>query len=659
MNISTNADAEIRLPRVPDALPMKINLNHRCKILILLAILANSVGMFFPCLHSMFSPYYGSIAKHIAITNNWTDLVFEGHDWLDKPHFPFWITATSFKIFGINSFAYILPGFIFHLIGIYYTYRIARFWYSKEVGVLAALFTASAMHLMLSSIDVRAEAFLIGEIMGACYYWLKYDSETKLKYLLCGAIFTALAVMTKGIFVLITIVSGLVILWLYQKRLRNIVSFKWLIALGLSFVFIAPELIALYAQFDAQPDKVVFGMTHVSGIRWFFWDSQFGRFFNTGPIAVNHTQDMHYLFFVYTFFWAYLPWWPMFFAAIWLAIKSVIPNNNTPTTNFELGTHTKNTSASIFLFASFFITFIVFSVTKFQIDHYTNILFPFASIICANWLITIISGRHSIPESNKSESRTFSAPQSISTAETNFASESANIFSSEHGMLVNNSSITTKSKRPLIYWIETGIAILLLTLVTVLSCKVLSGIYLIAILGLVGIAIIFFLSITKSSWVLKTIAYPTIAISITFIFAMFVNGVEYAKYDAGYQMAKYLNQKSNIEVVGYQIDLLSLDFNSKNPFTLIPNPANTTVNSSQTVIALMRSSSGNLHKPIYLVTMLNNQDKILNLFPGSSVDRIFTGTSIETYLRNCTQKQQLEKKLDKYVIIAISNNKPK
>lgn len=49
-------------------------------------------------------------------------------------------------------------------------------------------------------------------------------------------------------------------------------------------IFISPELICLYIQFDSHPEKIVFGNTHVSGIRFFFWDSQFGRFFNTGPI---------------------------------------------------------------------------------------------------------------------------------------------------------------------------------------------------------------------------------------------------------------------------------------------------------------------------------------------------------------------------------------
>ena len=158
-------------------------LSSTAKILIIIAVLASTVGMFFPSVSSMFTPYYGSIAKHIVVTNNWTDLVLSGHDWLDKPHLPFWLTALSYKVFGINAFAYILPGFIFNLIGVYYTYRLARLWYSKEVGILAALFTVTALHIMLSSIDVRAEAYLLGEIMPACYYWLKFDRQSKLKYL--------------------------------------------------------------------------------------------------------------------------------------------------------------------------------------------------------------------------------------------------------------------------------------------------------------------------------------------------------------------------------------------------------------------------------------------------------------------------------------------
>lgn len=566
------------------------SINLQIKLLILLAIIANATGMFFPCLKSMFSPYYGSIAKHIALTNNWSDLVLSGHDWLDKPHFPFWITAISFKIFGINSFAYILPGFIFNLIGVYYTYRLARLWYNKETGLVAALFTITALHIMLSSIDVRAEAFLIGQIIPACYYWLKYDQKSKLKYLILGAFFTALAMMTKGIFTLVTITSGIIALWIVQKRLHTILKPKWIIAIILAFLFIAPEIIALYQQFDSQPQKIIFGLTHVSGIKWFFWGSQFGRFFNTGPISVNHTEDMRYLFFVYTSLWAYLPWWPIFFIAIFAAIK-------------------EKSAAAIFLLASFFITFIIFSVTKFQIDHYTNILFPFASIISARWFCN------------------------------NF---------------LNQDNINSKSVK-IIYKIEITLALLLFISVIILAPEILSGIYRVIIIGLLILALVGFILRKNSHLAFKTIFYPTIAMCITFIFVMFVNGIEYAKYDAGYQIAKYLNSKSGINVIGYNLDLMSLDFNSKNIYTPLSSIKDTVTpieleTLRQNISAIKKTST------VYLVTTDKDKGLILNNFKNSNLELVLRGTSIEDYMRGALNPQRLNSKLTNYNIIKLNSS---
>ncbi len=546
-------------------------LNSKVKILIVIAILVNSLGMFYPLLLSTFSPYYGSIAKHMVLSNNWTDLVLSGHDWMDKPHLPFWLTAISFKVFGINSFAYIIPGFLFHILGVFYTYRLARLWYSKEVGLLAALFTVTSLHLMLSSIDVRAEAYLLGEIMPACYYWLRFDRQSKVKYLVLGALFTALALMTKGIFVLVTIISGLAALWIYKKQWRHFISFKWIGALVLSFILIAPELISLYQQFDAHPEKLVFGNLHISGIKWFFWDSQFGRFFNTGPIISANPPPFHELYFVHTFLWAYLPWWPMFFASIGALFKR----------------HSSNDKyANVYFLSSFFITFILFSVTKFQVDHYTNILFPFASIICAAYILPIIK---------------------------------------EHKI------------KPVLFYIEVIISILLLLLVIFAGFIVLKGADLFIIEALALIVAITMLSQIRIHWALKTIIYPSIVMCMVFVFAMTVNGIEYAKYDAGYQMARYLNNtKSN--VVGYKIDLISLDLHSNNNYQLVDK----------------LEDVDKLTKPFYIVVEPNNINELHSKFPELVIEKSFVGCNFETYLANIIHPELLNQKLNKYVVLQIN-----
>ncbi len=348
-----------------------MNISHQVKWLTLLTLLINAAAMLSPVINGGDSITYAALSQHIALNNDWANLVLDGKDWLDKPHMPFWITALSFKIGGISALTYILPGFLFHLIGGYYTYRIARLFYGREVAWLSLLVYVSVYHLMDSSIEVKAETYLTGFVMGACYYWLRYDTQAKLKYLLLGALFSACAVMTKGVFTLITITSGLVCMWMFQKQWHKLWSGKWLLAFALSLLFTAPELYALYLQFDAHPEMVVFGQTQVSGIKFFLWDSQFGRFFNTGPIK---NTNGHPLYFVLVFLWAFWPWVAVFVAAMFAGMRKLFSRTESEHSGF------------VFLCGAFFITFGLFSATSFQLDHYTVMLFPFAAILCGKFL---------------------------------------------------------------------------------------------------------------------------------------------------------------------------------------------------------------------------------------------------------------------------------
>lgn len=341
------------------------------KWLIILSLLINAAPMLSPVIDSGDAVTYASLAQHIAQNNDWSNLVLDGRDWLDKPHMPFWITALFFKLFGAGEFGYVLPGFIFHLIGGFFTYRIARMFYRREAAWLAVLVYVSAYDMMDSTIEVKAEVYLTGFVMGAVYYWLRYDARAKLKYLLLGALFSAGALMTKGIITLITISSGFVCLWLYRGQLRNLWSFKWLAAVVLTLLFATPEVAALYLQFDAHPEKVLFGQAHVSGVRFFLWDSQFGRFLNTGPIQ---NTNGHPLYFVLVFLWAFLPWVAVFIAALASTLRSLKSVDETERARLA------------FLGGAFFVTFAIFSATRFQMGYYLVILYPFAAIFCGKYL---------------------------------------------------------------------------------------------------------------------------------------------------------------------------------------------------------------------------------------------------------------------------------
>jgi len=355
--------------RHPLTRPPSLTLHIRWAIV--LALLVNAASLFTPIINEGDSVLYAALSQHIALSGNWGDLVLDNLDWLDKPHFPFWVTALFFKIGGISTFNYILPGFLFHLLGSYYTYRIARMFYGREVALLALLMVVSTYHLMYTSSAIKAEAFLTGSITAACYYWLRFDAQAKAKYLLLAALFSAISVMTKGIFTLITIASGLACMWMFRGQWRNFWSPKWLLALALSLLFTFPEVLALYVQFDAHPEKLVFGKTGVSGIRFFLWDSQFGRFFNSGPIK---NEEGTPLYFVHVFIWAFLPWVAAFAAALYAGVRGFFNQSVDDRSKF------------VFLCGTFFVTFGLFSATAFQLDYYTVILFPFAVVLCANFM---------------------------------------------------------------------------------------------------------------------------------------------------------------------------------------------------------------------------------------------------------------------------------
>lgn len=343
------------------------------KYLLLLLIAANALAL----TNGIIEPdgaLYASIAKLMVQKNDWINLYALGNDWLDKPHMPFWLAAISYKCFGINSFAYKFPSFVCFVISIYYTYNLTLRVYNKASAQLTALVYAASLHIILCNFDVRAEVYLATFIIAATYYLHLSVITNKILPVIISALFAALAIMTKGIFVLITIASGYVLHWLHSGQYKQFVNIKWYLLVMLSLLFCLPELYCLYSQFDLHPEKIVFNTTHVSGIKFFFWDSQFGRFFNTGPI--QGSGDIS--FFLHTTLWAFLPWSVYLLLACIKKIPSAYSFFKQPQSFIALGA---------------IVSFIVFSLSKFQLPHYIVILFPFFSIVVAAYLINQVNSK--------------------------------------------------------------------------------------------------------------------------------------------------------------------------------------------------------------------------------------------------------------------------
>lgn len=341
---------------------------------LILLLLVNITGLF-DTIFTGDSALYALISKNMVTSHNYWDMYLNGKDWLDKPHMPFWICAASMQLLGINGFAYKLPSVLLFLIAILYTYLLAKRFYSKETARLSVLLFASAVHIVVSNNDVRAEAMLTAFVVGSVYHLIRLNDRMTIKHLLLAAVLSAAAIMTKGIFVIIILYSALFGHLLFQKTPSKIFSYRWLLVFALTILFITPELYALYTQFDLHPEKVIFGKTNVSGIKFFLWDSQFGRFFDTGPIKGK--GDL--FFFIHTLLWAYAPWAILAYVALGAAIRKI---------------YKKESLTEYVTFFGFSVMFIIFSVSRFQLPYYTNILMPFLSIITAAFLLSYQNNKH-------------------------------------------------------------------------------------------------------------------------------------------------------------------------------------------------------------------------------------------------------------------------
>ena len=140
---------------------------------VLLVNLTGILGTIF----SVDSALYAAISKSFTQSNNYLDIFVNDKDWLDKPHFPFWICGLAMEIFGINTFAYKLPSYLFFVLGLFYTFKLAKSLYNQETAYLSVLILCSSLHIVISNNDTRAEAILLGLVMGAVYHMHKLSQK--------------------------------------------------------------------------------------------------------------------------------------------------------------------------------------------------------------------------------------------------------------------------------------------------------------------------------------------------------------------------------------------------------------------------------------------------------------------------------------------------
>ena len=327
---------------------------------------------------------YALIALNMSQKNDFINIVRKGEDYLDKPHLLFWLSAISFKIFGVNGVAYKLPSLLFSVIAIYSTTNLATILFNRKTGIIAGLVLAYSQAFIIANYDVRTDAILTGATAFAIYQFLKFASHKRYVHIILGSLGLALAVGTKGM--IAVIVTGLIVLihLLYHRRFTEIFTWHWLSSIVWFFIFLSPFLYCYYLQFDAHPEKTTNGVKGMSGIKFLLWTQSFERLAGQRNLANNND----FLFFFHTFLWAFLPWSIIAYYETFKDWITLARRRFKVTSNIEFA-----------LSGSVLVIILLMSTSQFKLPHYLNILFPLFAIITAKCLVQLTEKRTELPKS--------------------------------------------------------------------------------------------------------------------------------------------------------------------------------------------------------------------------------------------------------------------
>jgi 4-amino-4-deoxy-L-arabinose transferase-like glycosyltransferase len=319
---------------------------------------------------------YASISREMMHSKNWLEIYSRGFDYLDKPPLLFWLSATSFKIFGVSNWAYKLPSFLFAVLGIYSTVKLGELLYEKKTGLVAGVMITFSFGMFVMTNDIRTDTILLGSTIFATWQLLRY-LKTK-SWLSFIAAFSAIgiAMLVKGPLGFVLPVAALSSDFLYKRQWKNFFRPEWIIGIVIIALFLFPMCYGLYTQFDLHPEKNIEGHTGVSGLRFYFWTQSFGRITGESDWGSKFDNGAGPFFFTHTFLWVFFPWSILFVFGLFKNLAILVR------TKFKAGFLPELVSTG-----GFVLMFLALSASRYKLPHYVYVLLPFAAIISARYLL--------------------------------------------------------------------------------------------------------------------------------------------------------------------------------------------------------------------------------------------------------------------------------
>jgi 4-amino-4-deoxy-L-arabinose transferase-like glycosyltransferase len=243
--------------------------------LFLLWVVVYGVALFRPPLMDDADSVHAEAAREILIRHDWVTLHANGIRYLEKAPLLYWITAASFRIFGIHDWSARLPLAVGVLALLLAVYTLGRRVFGEQAGFYAALASGLAFGPFIFT------RFLIPDILVGLWLILSLDfflrslDEAKPPRHSCWglAVVCGLNVLTKGLIGLVFPAIAIVLYLLLTRNLRHLLKMRLVSSTCVFLLVAAPWHILAGLR---NP-----GQENVRGFFWFYFvNEQFLRYLN-------------------------------------------------------------------------------------------------------------------------------------------------------------------------------------------------------------------------------------------------------------------------------------------------------------------------------------------------------------------------------------------
>ncbi len=266
---------------------------------------------------------HAQAAQAMLHTGDWVTLHVNGIRYLEKPPLPYWIAASSLRIFGENTFAIHLPLALTILGLALLGYAWGRRAFSERAGFYAALFTLTSAGVFLFTRVFIPDALLSLLLALSIYAALRaLDADTlrpgappstgaagqggvRWAYILWSSL--ACAVLTKGLVAIVFLFTTLTIFLLLTGEWRRWRLLHPFTGLALFLAIAVPWHILAALRNPAVPMPANSGFPSHAGWTWFYlYNEHIARFLGT-RVPRDYNKLPAVLYWVLHIVWLF-PW---------------------------------------------------------------------------------------------------------------------------------------------------------------------------------------------------------------------------------------------------------------------------------------------------------------------------------------------------------------